>query len=263
MLDILFSKKVLGPVIIIISFMTLYFIINRIIKKMAKTKFKNTEAKRQKTLMSLLNNLIKYFLFLIAILMILDIYGINTSALITSLGVVGLVAGLALQDTLKDFLSGITIILENQYGIGDTVTINGFKGEVISLGVKTTKLKAFNGEIKFISNRNITEVINHSLENSLAIVNVPVSYQDDVIKVEKVLNELCERLTNEITELKGKVNLLGVENLSEYGVIFKITAETKILKNYDVQRILFKEIKQEFEKNKITIPYKQMVSYNE
>lgn len=263
MLDILISKKVLGPVVIIVSFVVLYFVINRIIKRMTKTKFRSTDTKRQKTLMSLLNNLTKYFFVLIATLMILDIYGINTSALITSLGVVGLVAGLALQDTLKDFLSGITIILENQYGIGDTVTISGFKGEVISLGVKTTKLKSFNGEIKFISNRNITEVINHSLENSLAIVNVPVSYQDDVKKVEKVLNELCDRLSNEIEELEGKVTLLGVENLSEYGVMFKITAETKTLKNYDVQRILFREIKQEFEKNKITIPYKQMVSYNE
>src|SRR5699024_1893706 len=107
-----------------------------------------------------------------------------------SLGVVGVVVGLALQDILKDFIAGFTIMLENQYTVGDTVTIGTFKGEVISLSLKTTKLKAYTGEVNIIANRNVIEVINHSIENSLAVVNVSVDYSEDIEKVEKVLNEL-------------------------------------------------------------------------
>lgn len=259
MLEILISEKVVGPIVIITAGSLIYLFINRIIKKIVKTKLNNTDAKRKKTLMSLINNLIKYFLLVIVLLMILSIYGIDTTALVTSLGVVGLIAGLALQDTLKDFLSGITIILENQYGIGDTVTINSFKGEVLSIGIKTTKLKAYNGEIKFIANRNIVEVINHSLSSSLAIVSVSISYNDDIKKVENILLNLCERLTKELDFLKGEVTLLGVDSFSSIGLVFKITVETETLKHFEVQRKILREIKLELDENKIEIPYDQMV----
>ena len=96
--------------------------------------------------------------------MILDIFGIDTKTLIASLGVVGLVAGLAVQDTLKDFVAGMSIILENQYRVGDTITIKGFRGEVISLGIKSTRLRSLTGEIMIVPNHLIEEVINHSLK---------------------------------------------------------------------------------------------------
>lgn len=260
MLEILLSKKVLGPIIIIIGFSIVYYILKNVIKKVLLNK--TVDDKRKKTIISLINNLIKYFFIIIAILMILSIYGINTTALITSLGVVGVMAGLALQDILKDFLAGVSIITENQYAIGDTVTINGFKGEVISLGIKTTSIKSYTGDIKYISNRNITEVINHSKDFSLAVIEVSISYEENIEKVEKVLNKLFEKLNKEIDYLKSDIQLLGIEDLAASAVVFRITAETEPLKHFDVQRILRKEIKQELDKNNISIPYDQLVVHN-
>ena len=260
MLEILLSKKVLGPIIIIIGFSIVYYILKNVIKKALLNK--TVDDKRKKTIISLINNLIKYFFIIIAILMILSIYGINTTALITSLGVVGVMAGLALQDILKDFLAGVSIITENQYAIGDTVTINGFKGEVISLGIKTTSIKSYTGDIKYISNRNITEVINHSKDFSLAVIEVSISYEENIEKVEKVLNKLFEKLNKEIDYLKSDIQLLGIEDLAASAVVFRITAETEPLKHFDVQRILRKEIKQELDKNNISIPYDQLVVHN-
>lgn len=257
MLEKILTKQVIGPIGIIIGFSILYLIFRKIIRKVL-----SKGDKRRQTLIGLFTNLVKYFMIIVALLMILDIYGINTSALITSLGVVGLIGGLALQDILKDFLAGIAIITENQYEIGDIVTINGFKGEVLSLGIKTTKLKSYDGDIKFISNGTITEVINHTISNSLAIINLSISYDEDISRVEKVLNNLFKKLSTEIPELTDEIKLLGVEDLGSSAVIFKIIAETKPMKHYDVARKLRKEIKDELNKHDIVIPYDQLVVHN-
>ncbi|MDD3453246.1 MAG: mechanosensitive ion channel family protein [Bacilli bacterium] len=261
-MDKIFVKEIVAPILIVIIFSLLYIIIKKIIKRIAKLKLTKVDAKRKKTIISLINNVVKYFFVIIATLMILNVYEIDTSGILTSLGVVSVVAGLAFQDTLKDLLSGFFIIFENQYSVGDTVTIDNFKGEVISLGLKITKIKAFTGEIKIISNRNIESVINHSLSQSLAVVNFLVSYDEDLNKVEKVLIKLCERLTNELAYLKGDVTLVGVTDLSDYGVKYRITVETESLKHYETERAILKELKLELDKNNIVIPYNQMVIRN-
>lgn len=255
-------KEIIAPIVIILIFTLLYILVSKIIKKIAKLKLTKTDEKRKKTLVSLINNIIKYFFMIIAILMILSIYGIDTTAILASLGAVSLVAGLAFQDTLKDFLSGFFIIFENQYGIGDTVTIGDFKGEVTSLGLKTTKIKAATGEIKIVANRNIDAVINHSLDKSLAIVNFQVAYEDDLAKVEDVLIKLCSKLTKELPNLKGDVTLLGVTELAASGVSYRIVADTEPMKHYEVERLILKELKLELDQNGITIPYNQVVIHN-
>ena len=138
-------------------------------------------------------------------MMILDVYGIDTKSILASLGVFTAVLALALQDILKDIVGGISIIIEGQYRIGDIVTINNFKGEVISLTLKSTRVKAYTGEIKIFANRNISEVINHSFSSSLAIVDIAVAYDSDLSKVDKVLNKICEKLSNELEELEGEI----------------------------------------------------------
>lgn len=262
MVKILLSKKVLGPIIIIILFLMVNIIVSKLVKKITKTKLVHDE-KKKRTMISLLTNIFKYFLLTIAILMILNLYGIDTTALITSLGVVGLVAGLAAQDLLKDFLSGMSIIFENQYSVGDTITIDGFKGEVISLGLKTTKIMAYTGEVKFISNRNVIDVINHSASPSLAVVDIPIPYEEDLNKVENVLNNICNKLSKELKNIKSKVELVGIEQLASSSIIYRIQVKTEPLKHYEVKRVLLREIKLELDKNKITIPYEQVVIHNE
>lgn len=264
MLEKLLSEKLVKAAIVVVIFSIIYFIFNRIIKKITKSKtsLKRIDNKKHKTLLVLSNNIVKYFLIIVAIIMILNIYGFNTNSLIASLGVASAVAALAFQDTLKDFLAGIFIVIENQYDIGDTVTINGFKGEVVGVGLRTTKLKAYNGEYCFVANRNVGDVINHSLSKSLAIVKVQVSYEEDIEKVEKVLTKLCTKLTKELPNLKSEVKLDGIDDLGDSGITFLVTAETEPLKNYEIQRIIRKEIKLEFDKNNIEIPYPQVVVHN-
>ena len=185
-------------------------------------------------------------------------YGINVTSFLTGLGIVGIIVGLALQDLAKDLIAGFTIILENQYAIGDTISIGDFKGEVIYLGLKTTRIKSYEGQIKIIANRNISEVINYSMENSLAIVDIDVSYEENNDKVEKVLKELTAELSKTLPNLKGKVELLGIQELASSSVRYRIIAPTVAMQHYEVERILRKEIKDRLDKENIKIPYPQI-----
>lgn len=262
MLDKILVKEVVKPVLIVLVAFILYFAIKGVVKRFFKIRKK--VSKKEKTVYELVMNIIKYFIIIVAFLMILDVYGVDTKTLVTSLGVVGLVAGLALQDTLKDFISGISIIFENQYCVGDIIEINSFRGEVISLGIKTTRIKSYTGEIKIIPNRNVTEVINFSQSGSLAIVDVSVAYEEEYSHVEQVLNKLIEKLNADknIPYMKGKIYLLGINDLSDSSVQVRIIAEVESYRHLEVERILRKEIKNCFDKEKIKIPYPQIEVHN-
>ena len=173
-LNSILIKEVIYPIIIIIVGVLAYLILSSSVKRVFKLRINKMDKRRAKTLCSLINNILKYIIFIFCVLLILEVYHISTRGLITSLGVVGLVAGLAFQDTLKDLLAGFSIIFENAYAVGDTITVGNFKGKVISLGLKTTKIRAINGDTQIIANSNITSVINHSLDDNYDFIDIPI-----------------------------------------------------------------------------------------
>lgn len=261
-LDLILIKEVVGPILIILVSIIVYMIVSRVINNIFKFKGVKSDKRHLKTINVLINNLLKYFIIIVALVMILDIFGIDTKTLIASLGIVGVVAGLAVQDTLKDFVAGISIILENQYRIGDTITVKGFRGEVIDLGVKSTRVKAYNGEVMIIPNHLIEEVINHSLENSLAVVDIPVSYDTDIELLESVLKDLFLDLSESVVGLKSEVNLLGIQSYDDSSIIYRITVLTSPMEHYRIERELKKIIKNALDSNNIEIPFLQVVVHN-
>lgn len=262
LLDHILTKEIIGPIITVCASILLYGILKRIISKMFHLNFGGVDVKKNKTIAGIVTNILKYLIIVIDILIILSLFGVDTKGIIASLGIVGVVVGLAVQDTLKDFFSGIFILTEDQYRVGDTVTIGDFKGEVISLGLKTTRVRAYTGEIKIISNRNINELINHSKANSLAIVDVATEYHEDTNKIETTLEDLCQKLSNELPNLRGKLQSLGIVDLGDDAVVFRVTVETKPMMHYEVERLIRKAIKEEFKKQKINIPFRQLVIHN-
>ena len=262
--NFLTNEKFIKTIVVLVFLVVIYFFLKKVLNKLLhyQTKKVKIEIRKFNTLNSLFTNILKYLLLFIGVLVVLNSLGMPTTTIVTGLGVVGVVVGLAFQDMLKDFISGIFILIENQFSVGDTIEVGGFKGEVTFLGFKTTRIKKYTGEIMIISNRNITEVINYSKSNSLAVVEVSVSYEDDIGKVENTLKKLCEKLDSQIKELKGKIEVLGIERLDDSSVVFKITALTEPMKHFGVQRTLLKKIKLEFDKNGIKIPYPQLEVHN-
>ncbi len=257
-----FVKEIIAPICIILVAFVLCVISQKIISKIFAVKISRKNEKKQKTIQMVITNIVRYLIIVIAILMILEVFGVDTKSLVASLGVIGVVLGLALQDTLKDFLSGFNIIFENQFDVGDNVKIGTFRGEVISLGLKTTKVKAFTGEVLIVSNRNIIEVINYSMNNSLALIDISVSSSTKVSEVEKILEKLIKKLSKEIEGLISEITLVGVTNITANSIDLRLTVETEPLKNFEVERIIRREVKIELDKHGIDMPYQQMVVHN-
>lgn len=255
----LLKREIIAPIIIIISGVIIYILGSKMIGRIFHLRIGKMDDRKRKTLSTLITNIFKYLMILICALMILGEFGVNTKTVIASLGAIGVVLGLALQDLLKDLIAGITIVCEDQYRVGDTVTIDNFKGEVIYLGMKTTKVKAYTGEIKMISNRLITTVINHSLEASLAMVDIVVNYGEDIPKVEQVLQELCDNLNQELKLIKEDVSVWGIEDLGDSGIKFRLAATTKPMRHFEVQRKIRREALLMLEKEGIDFAYPHMV----
>lgn len=254
----IFEKEVIAPIIILLVSFFLCVISKKIVKRIFK--LNSFSDGKKKSIVNLISNFIITLILIVAIMTILEIYGIDTKSLLASLGVVSLVAGLALQDLLKDFIVGMTVLFERQFSIGDWVKIGDFKGEVLPSTLRTTKLKSYTGEIKYIANRNITEVINYSSGNTNLVIDVSTSYESDIDKVKEILDNLCSRIKKEY-ELKDFV-CLGIQELGDNSINFRIVASTKYSNQFDLERIVKKEIVKEFNKNKITIPYNQVVVHN-
>ena len=186
-MKILTSPRFYQPAIYILLGIIIYAIIKTIILKIFKTKKIDN---KKKTIISLTTNVIKYLIVAFVVLSILNVYGVNTTSIVASIGIIGVVLGLAVQDLVRDLLSGILIIFDNQYNIGDTVLINGFKGEVVSLGLISTKIRGFNGDIKSISNSSFKEVINYNMSDTILYIDLPVAYVTDIEKLEDTLKSM-------------------------------------------------------------------------
>ena len=254
------KKEFIAPVIIILVAFVLIALSKKILRKVFNIKSNKVNEGKAKTIINLIGNIIRVVIVLIALIAILQVYGIDTGTFIASFGIVGLVVGLALQDLLKDLISGMSIIFEGQYAIGDWVSINGFKGEVIPSSLRVTKLKAYTGEIKIIANRNITELINYSANKANLIIDVDVAYESDVDHVRKVLDSLCESMKEKCN--LGDISCLGIQELSSSSIRFRLVASTPYLEQFNLDRSIKKEIVKTFAKNNITIPYQQVVVHN-
>lgn len=257
-------KYITFPIVYIIIGFISYLAIKKILDKSIKIEKITiiSHKQRAKTLKILILNVIKYIIVILVTLAILSIYGLNVKSLVAGLGITTAIIGLAFQDMAKDIIAGISIITEGQYDVGDIIESDGFLGEVIFLGLKTTKIKDYKGAIKIISNRYMDKVINYSLEDSLAVVDIGVGYEYTPEEVEKVLNKLAQELTGNIKDSTGPVEVLGINNLSDSSVVYRITVKVKPMQHFAVERLLRKEIKMALDKANISIPFPQVEVHN-
>ncbi len=256
-MDFILSIKFYGPIIYITLGYLLYLIIQNIINKIIKKRKGRKNHKKEDTVINLIRSVFKYIIITIVVMLILETYGINTTSILASLGIVGVVVGLALQDTMKNMLAGMFIIFDNRYNIGDVVKLNGFKGEVINLGLQTTKLKSATGEVFTIQNSAILEVTNYTECDTLLMLDLGVGYNTDINHLEKVLTKLNTKI-KKIENVKGDLNLLGVENFGASEIVYKISVLCKPNTHYAIKREILKLIKIEFDKEKIEIPFTQI-----
>ncbi len=257
-------KYIILPIIYIILGFIAYYTIKKIIDKTIKIDIikEKTHKQRASTIKVLIENIIKYIIMILVLLTIISIYGVNVKSIIAGLGITTAIIGLAFQDFAKDIIAGISIITEGQYDIGDTIEVENFMGEVIAIGLKTTRIKNYKGAIKIISNRYMDKIINYSLDDSLAVVEVGASYNHSSEEVEAVLNKLAKELNGKIPDATGDIEVIGINNLADSSVIYRVTVKVKPMQHIVAERILKKEIKKAFDEANISIPFPQLEVHN-
>lgn len=262
-LEILLKEEVIGPILIIIFSYLSYRLLKAVLEKAFSKGKSEFDKKRKRTVAELLKNILKLLIFMIAIIAILDLYGINVNSFIASLGIASAVGALALQDTLKDVISGASIIMDNYFVVGDTIDLNGFRGQVIELGLKSTKIMNVDGEVLIVANRNITEVRNLSQKAASNLIIAPTAYEEKIEKVEKILGEIVEEIKEWPTMNKDKTSYIGVVELKDSCIDYGIRISCSPGKVWEYRRAILRMIKQKYDKNKIKIPYPQIEVHNE
>ena len=240
-------------VIILIAFVISFLI------KFFTLKIKKMNNKRSYTLAKLIENICKYIIIIIAAFSILATWGVNVTAALAGVGIFGLVIGLGAQDLIKDFIAGIGIVLDNQYEIDEVVEVNGFKGKVIEIGLRNTKLINANGEIRIIRNGMISQVSNFSRSFSVAAINVDILYNENIDNVIELLNEKLPLLKENYNQIIEGPIVAGVDELKNNAVSIRITAKTEAEEHYAVRRALLKYTKEIFEENNIKIPTNKII----
>lgn len=211
---------------------------------------------REITVIRLVGSILKVVTIAVIVIMVLAVWGINTTALITGAGVLTLVVGLGMQSLIGDVVAGLFIVFENEFNVGDIVTIGDFRGTVVEIGIRTTKLEAL-GNIKIINNSDIRGVLNQTLKPSTAVSLIDIEYGDSLPKVEKIIEENLSSL--EIEGALDKVSYNGVATLGASGVTLHFSVSCLEGDIFAVQRRLNGALKQMFDENGIGIPFPQLV----
>ncbi|WP_058306967.1 mechanosensitive ion channel family protein [Gracilibacillus massiliensis] len=232
-------------------------------KKLIKTALKKSSAKqseaRMQTLEKLLLNVFSYVLIFIFIVMFFGIIEQPIGPLLAGAGVIGLAIGFGAQGLVSDVVTGFFILLEKQVEVGDYITAAGYDGIVEEVGLRTTQIRGFDGTLHFVPNREIAGVSNHSRGNMRALVDIGISYDDNIDQAMNVLQGICDEFAEDARFVDGP-NVLGVQAFGSSEVVLRILGKTVNMEQWGAERDIRKRIKEAFDQNNIEIPFPHQVN---
>lgn len=248
----------------IISSVIILFVAQLILRitKIALMKIGTKEGplqRRKRTISRVMRSTSKYLVWTITILAILALWGMNVVPALAGLGIIGLVIGLGAQKFINDLISGFFIIFEQHFNVGDKIEVQGFKGEVIDIGLKTTKIKNWKGEIKILSNGEISNLINYSRDHSIAVVEFGIAYRENIQAVIDLLNQELPKIKVMYPQIIEAPTVSGVIDLANSSVNLRVIAKTQNEQHYAVERGLRQRIKEVLDVHGIEIPFPQIV----
>ncbi|GIO23975.1 mechanosensitive ion channel family protein [Oceanobacillus sp. J11TS1] len=219
--------------------------------------------RREDTLTKLIKNVVAYVVYFMAIVMVLQVFNFQIGPLLAGAGVAGLAIGFGAQNLVRDVISGFFIIFEDQFAVGDYISTAGVEGTVDEIGLRTSKIVSWTGELNIVPNGNITQVINYSARNGLAVVDVNVPYESDVAQVEKIIQEVAETLPDKYEFILSVPEVIGVQNLDVSHFVVRVIAETEPVFKWAGERNIRKEIQDKLYKSGVKIPAPRIVTYSE
>lgn len=265
--EVVFNKGIKIISIVIIMYLSIkigkYLIKKAVDKQVKSNAALSLDPQRAKTLGGVMKSILKYSVYFLGITSILSV--LFGGIFFTFASISGVALGLGSQSLIKDFINGFFILFEDQFGIGDYVTIGNFSGIVQTIGIRTTIIKDFTGDIHSIPNGMISEVTNHSRGNTRFIVDVDIAYEEDIDNAINAIKECCDKFQKEHEDfINEPIEVLGVSALAASSVTIRTVGRTKPLTQWKMENELRKAIKITLDENGIEIPYPktQLININ-
>lgn len=220
------------------------------------------EKRRATTLTAIVKSVFFYLVLFIGIMIVASMF-VDITSIIALAGVGSLAVAFGAQSLVEDFVTGFFIFFDDQFSVGDYVTLVGYSGIVETLGLRTTQLRDFSGDLHIIPNGEISQVTNHSRGNMRAMVDVRVTYEENIQKSMEILERVCDKIGKENKNIVEGPYVLGIEELDDLSMKIRVTAQTKNMEQWGVERDLRKAIKDTFDQEGIKIPYPKRVVHLE
>jgi small conductance mechanosensitive channel len=218
---------------------------------------------RLEALTSVLRSLLSFAILLVAVLMILGEIGVELGPLIAGAGIVGVALGFGSQSLVRDFLSSIFILIEDQFGVGDIVDLDGTtSGVVEAVSLRTTRLRAVDGTVWHVPNGEIRRVGNMSQHWSRALLDIEVAYATDLARAQDVIREIAHAVWREDAHVLEEPEVWGVEELGPNGIVIRLVVKTTPSEQWRVSRTLRRRLKDAFDAEGIEIPFPQQTIWH-
>ena len=215
--------------------------------------------KKGKAIVDLTCSLVKYAAMIFLVFFILKTVGIDTNAILAGIGILGLVVGLGAQPLISDIIAGLFIVFEKVFDVGDIIVVDGFRGTVKEIGIRTTKIIDAGGNIKIMNNSDLKSIANMTNQLSLAVCDISIEYGESIEKVEAVFAENFEQIKKAIPGIKEGPFYKGVSELADSAVVLRFVANCDEGDRYQVERDMNRQFKLMFDRNNINIPFPQIV----
>lgn len=247
-------KLVILTIVVVVGYKVILLLVKSAIK-LRKKHEKNAESKIE-TIYQIIRSFLKYAVVFVYICLVLPIFGVNPSAILAGAGLIGLVVGFAFQDLLNDVVSGFSIVFNNTFDVGDFVDINGNVGNVVNMGIKTTVIRSFTGELCTLNNRLIVNVRNYTkADNALVINYFRLLPTVDLQKVYEIFDqEMDEILVKYQEDIIEKPKIVGTNAIGDRSIEFQVNTVVKPGKQWQFRRSLGDELVLMCQRHKLPIP---------
>ena len=215
--------------------------------------------KKGKAIVDILCSLVKYAAIIALLFFVLKTLGVDTSAILAGIGILGLVVGLGAQPLVADIIAGLFIVFEGIFDVGDIIVADGFRGTVKEIGIRTTRIEDTGGNIKIINNADLKSLVNMTNQLSLAVCDIGIEYGESLERVEAILKENLPKIKEAIPDILAGPFYKGVSELGDSAVIIRFAASCNEANRYQVERDMNRQFKLLFDQNNINIPFPQIV----
>lgn len=213
---------------------------------------------RARTVASMLRSVTTGTVTVVVTLMIMQVFSLPIASVVASAGILGVAVGFGSQALVKDFLSGIFMIAEDQYGVGDVVDLGTASGVVEAVGLRVTQLRDIDGTVWYIRNGEVLRVGNRSQGWARAVLDVPVAYGENIDRVQDLLHDVAAGLQQDpefAASILEDPRVWGIESISAESVVVRLVVKTRPLKQWDVARELRRRIKERFDRDGVRVAY--------